>query len=1379
MSEVAGTEIRFAVVLNGGVSLAVWMGGVVLELDQLIRQGGPYGGLMGLLGVTARADVISGTSAGGINGAALALSQVNHNADVSMLREMWAEQGRMETLLQRPFKGAPASLLRGDDYFLPKLTEAMDRLTRDWSPAPVEQRPIDLTITTTLLEGARTVTVDALGQLLPQMRHEGRFRFRRGTGHTRDGSSYDDFSAAGERGRPSKPQDRLAERLALAARCTASFPAAFEPVLVPVEKGATDDQTKRVDMLHHVNWATAGARQRVPDDRSRFAVDGGALANTPTRDALEAIQRMPADHQVDRVMLLVYPHAPPAPPDRGEPAPDLTPPTVTGTFGSLLGALLSQGSRTFVDEIETHNQRAAARRATRTDILDACHAGGLDTLGSTDRAEVLFDLARRRLRSNASWSEILEVHSADAKTVRSLYRRAEMLFDLYRGLRLRRAARDLSMRVQTPDQWSFERIRSAVEEAHRTFAPNPASPPEPRLPYVPDTLPVTQPGNESTGWGWGTSAALDIADAALDLVQRLPANRGADGARKRIHEAMAVMRTARDTVDRRWDRHEVLIQLEPDATYWQLRLATYSWLMLRRPEDADQVRILAERLVAMREQPSAKDARAIVRAARDDTSDASPATAAQDAVEGSFPGQDTRRAVDDVVRAVGDVTHLLNGSTEPAWRSVFGEEALPTDPAARRQAILDRLLWLHVASWTVGDETGTENTRPVRLVQISAQTSNAFASQSVTMDEKLGGADIARFSGFLKRSWRMNDWAWGRCDAATMLCRVVLSPERVRPLVAEECGGGDNAEQIAGRVVDRVLRSTFGLANEVDLARWKDESGALWAPVVAQRQRAIEEVAKLLADQGTDSAGHVPTPASLPELAALAAYPRHLQIAIEELPVIAAAVQADAMDGANKQSRGQLLLNQHEQLLNQLGTASSTGVSTAPATPVSPTDAHTRHVDLGLRALSAFDGAGIGREPLGREGTSDQMIRTATTAASVGVTLLDSPRSGLGVLKPVTRLLRGAMLVPYWITLGLTGGGRIARFLALLALSTGGLLLALAVFGVLPGWATGIAAAAGAAAVLTAFGYAALRTGTLLHGLVLLTPVIALLALAWWLLERESSDADQTESIVTALGAIGTVGLLGLGLVALASLPAPMRSVQASFLLLVSPIAHTFLVAVGAAALVAMGLAVWPSVPAWAVYLGAVLLAVLGVVTAVHNGRELRLLRRHADGPAGRPWWRAEPVQHPLGVSAGWSALYGTGYLAGAVVVARVSWPPGSDHLRDAVLATTIAFAVVLLGVVPPVARHRAVRQLRAGLLAEVEAGLLKRRDVDADALVGLLIRRDLTYQCLVEPTDLTQDPRTAPGLELTRPGRQLAEALVAAADRTSGADRSAAASRS
>jgi hypothetical protein len=78
----------------------------------------------------------------------------------------------MENLLQRPFRGSPATLLRGDDYFLPRLHDAIRRLSEDWNSTPCDEHPVDLMITTTLLHGARTVSADSLGQQLPQRQHE-------------------------------------------------------------------------------------------------------------------------------------------------------------------------------------------------------------------------------------------------------------------------------------------------------------------------------------------------------------------------------------------------------------------------------------------------------------------------------------------------------------------------------------------------------------------------------------------------------------------------------------------------------------------------------------------------------------------------------------------------------------------------------------------------------------------------------------------------------------------------------------------------------------------------------------------------------------------------------------------------------------------------------------------------------------------------------------------------------------------------------------------------------------------------------------------------------------------------------------------------------
>ena len=98
-------------------------------------------------------------------------------------------------------------------------------------------------------------------------------------------------------------------------------------------------------------------------------------------------------------------------------------------------------------------------------------------------------------------------------------------------------------------------------------------------------------------------------------------------------------------------------------------------------------------------------------------------------------------------------------------------------------------------------------------------------------------------------------------------------------------------------------------------------------------------------------------------------------------------------------------------------------------------------------------------------------------------------------VKPATRTLRGAALVPYWLVSGLISGSSAARSLALLGFAIGGIVLTLGLLGVLGGLSSA-GSALGAGIVLGALGFAALRSGTLLHGVVLLAPLGPLVALA-------------------------------------------------------------------------------------------------------------------------------------------------------------------------------------------------------------------------------------------------------------------------------------------
>ncbi|WP_432889820.1 patatin-like protein [Kribbella sp. CA-245084] len=1368
----APEEIRFAVVMNGGVSLAVWMGGVVREIDRLTHGKGPYGRLLGLLDVKARADVIAGTSAGGINGAALALGQVNKHADVGLMRDLWSEQGRMEALLQRPFKGSPASLLRGDEYFLPKLYEAMKQLCAGWEATEPADHPIELILTTTLLHGARIVTVDALGQQLPQMLHEGTFTFRRGEAGAGDFELGEDH--------------KLAAALAMAARCTAGFPVAFEPCFVPARSapGAAvgtayeqpydlADPSRRPDLGDYVSWRTAGPREALPPDRSRYAMDGGLLANTPTKPALDAVAAMPASGLVQRVMLLVYPHAPtnrPDPPDRVE-----EPPTVTGALTGVLGALLSQGNRTFVNEVVKHNEAATARRGTRLDIM-----------GSVSTPDEL-----RRL--------------------------AKCVFEQYRNQRIRRAARDLAARVEAPVDWSLRRIGKAVETAQREWAvPDVRS-----LPYVPQYLP-TEADERETYWRWGITAGLDLADAAMDLMYRLisvtsdaSTRRELAGAREQVSKARTDLRGVRDRIDKPWMEDRVLSTLRPGTEYWTLRLAHYARSMLNdesRVEAAEQAVLQTEHVEEQppRAQPDRRtpferrqaELRARLRgwrprpgpapgAAPDahgsgpeatpgadgGAGEAPPGTSGQQAevparvveLRGAFArlrrspagvlGVEAEGAVELVVDAVagslGVLGNVAEGIAKTAglspWQTVFADPSMSSyDGPDAQTRVLARMLWLHVVSWTLADESGAASSQPVELVQLSLQARNDFATQSITADDKVGGMSLNRFGGFLKRSWRMNDWAWGRMDAATTLCQTILSPERLRRRAIQRSQGA-HPEQ-PHEFVDTMVAELFDGPCPEFLEDLATRAAIELIPVYDVQQQDL--------------------PASLPNLSALAAWAVHLRAIVEELPSIESAVTADRVDRANPDSKGELFLIQNKLLLDR--------VKTTP-TPAEDTRLTPAEVDLGREALRAFDRAGIGREPLDEEARSDQLIRTAATAASVAVTVADSNRSGLSAIKPITRALRGGMMMPYWTVIGLAGGGTIARFLAQFALASGALLLALSLFGVIGGWAAGPATAIGVGALLTAFGYAAARTGTLLHSVVLLTPVIPLIAFA-----ADGWVAGDKTGRNHALAVAGTIVALALALMFLGSLPSQVRSpvstlyraldglvkkylgVTPSELLplprfvlrLLAGIAWIVVVVVGLAVVAAgaYGLAQlvfwidrhaveWKNDRALLVLVAIAFVAV-GLAVGYFAGWWLRCWADQST--TGVPQYKISAVRNASGVAATWSVIYGTCY---AIVAVGLIWwwPAKPDWVWRSALATAVVFALVLLFVVPLVVLLGSVRAIGQRLAADARCAVIAWPATSADEpeVVALLWRLDVRFRCLLA----TSAPNE---LRLTGRGRAL-----------------------
>src|SRR4051794_6235827 len=203
------------------------MSGVTHELNRLVqasrRRSTPrrtpdaYADLLDVLQADARIDVIAGTSAGGINGGFLALGLVR-GADLTGLRGLWQNTGALSTLLRDPREKDQLSLLRGD-YFHRQLAGAYRKIWPNPTglPAP-DGEDVDLFLTGTLWEGRRSFFADDMGRRITERDYDATFHF------TSDPEVLGTTPQSQKRG--NLHRESVTGELAVASRCTASFPAA-------------------------------------------------------------------------------------------------------------------------------------------------------------------------------------------------------------------------------------------------------------------------------------------------------------------------------------------------------------------------------------------------------------------------------------------------------------------------------------------------------------------------------------------------------------------------------------------------------------------------------------------------------------------------------------------------------------------------------------------------------------------------------------------------------------------------------------------------------------------------------------------------------------------------------------------------------------------------------------------------------------------------------------------------------------------------------------------------------------------------------------------------------------------------------------------------
>lgn len=315
-------EFRFAVVMYGGVSLAIYINGVAQELYKMVRatatkKDGSYfietpqgtEKIYRELGAHLRArfvvDVLSGTSAGGINAVVLAKALANDQS-MAELEDMWIREGDIRSLIndkdsinetKLTFSSPPKSLLNSQRIYY-KLLFALHSMEKtpsaEISPYVDE---LDLYVTATDLAGLLRPII-----LTDRETNEKRFRavFRFYYSALGDDESYwiNPFESDNN------------PFLAFVARATCALPA-FQPATLSAVmdlEGAPYSQRKDYQDLTR-SWSRFLRDYSFETDQfgMRFFGDGGALDNKPFSYITETLLRRQSDVPIDRRLFYIEP----------------------------------------------------------------------------------------------------------------------------------------------------------------------------------------------------------------------------------------------------------------------------------------------------------------------------------------------------------------------------------------------------------------------------------------------------------------------------------------------------------------------------------------------------------------------------------------------------------------------------------------------------------------------------------------------------------------------------------------------------------------------------------------------------------------------------------------------------------------------------------------------------------------------------------------------------------------------------------------------------------------------------------------------------------------------------------------------------------------
>lgn len=341
-------ETRLGLVVYGGVALAIYMNGICREFYNAVRGRGVYKLLKALTDSDIVVDIISGTSAGGINGVLLSYALINSTenqvVDFADFAKIWRESGDILKLLRQPSSSNVLidSVLDGEDYYQQQLVKAFEDAYQNKHSAPEDEwlsavSELDLFVTGTDVFGRVYKVFDDTGCVIEIKDHHAVFQLK----HRQD------------RKEPFQPYPEVHQSLAKLCRITSCLPIAF-PVVDVVLQGKNEIDK---NLSQWGNLEQRDLPESAPSEGYKlYFLDGGLLDNRPFSYTIKEMYYRTAYRPVDRKLFYIDPC-----PDSfagGDKFKQMPKPNTLQLIGdSLVGIPMYESIGKDLESIKEHNEK--------------------------------------------------------------------------------------------------------------------------------------------------------------------------------------------------------------------------------------------------------------------------------------------------------------------------------------------------------------------------------------------------------------------------------------------------------------------------------------------------------------------------------------------------------------------------------------------------------------------------------------------------------------------------------------------------------------------------------------------------------------------------------------------------------------------------------------------------------------------------------------------------------------------------------------------------------------------------------------------------------------------------------------------------------------